>query len=142
MWLKIMILMSVMFVMSSQPMSLIMMMVVMVFFYSLYMYMGSGTFWYSIVLLLVMLSGVMVVFSYMASMSPNNKFELWYSGVVMMMLVSYEFWGWWQVDYTFFSMELWNLVVMVVNEFMVIFLLVIMLMVVWLSGWWNGPVRV
>nr|YP_010026030.1 NADH dehydrogenase subunit 6 [Cyriopagopus hainanus]QOQ36844.1 NADH dehydrogenase subunit 6 [Cyriopagopus hainanus] len=142
MWLKMIVLMSLIFMISTHPMSLVMAMMVIVLMYSLEMYWGSGTFLYSMVLMLVILSGVMVIFTYMASMNPNEKFEFFFVGMMIMLLFSFYWGNEWKIMVTFEMLDMWNSSIMVVNEYLVSFLLVIMFMTIWISGWWYGPLRV
>nr|YP_025746.1 NADH dehydrogenase subunit 6 [Cyriopagopus schmidti]AAP51156.1 NADH dehydrogenase subunit 6 [Cyriopagopus schmidti] len=142
MWLKMIVLMSLIFMISTHPMSLVMAMMVIVLMYSLEMYWSSGTFLYSMVLMLIILSGVMVIFTYMASMNPNEKFEFFFVGMMIMLLFSFYWGNEWKIMVTFEMLDMWNSSIMVVSEYLVSFLLVIMFMTIWISGWWYGPLRV
>nr|ACA62666.1 NADH dehydrogenase subunit 6 [Calisoga longitarsis] len=136
------ILLGIMFVGSSQPMSLVLLLIFVTLSYVLYLYVVMKTFWYSFVIMIVMLSGVLVVFTYMASMSPNEKF-IW-SGISLMILivvflgVLVDGWGY---PLSHVSLKLWDGWTMLVVGWLISFLLVVMLMVIWVSEWGDMAAR-
>nr|YP_009158059.1 NADH dehydrogenase subunit 6 [Carrhotus xanthogramma]AKH36475.1 NADH dehydrogenase subunit 6 [Carrhotus xanthogramma] len=133
------------FVSSMQPMSMISMLILIVLFYSYIMYIVLGGYWFSYALVMVMLSGVLVVFTYMVSLIPNEKFEeynLLYLLIVMMFMVSGYYMWMYQWKFSFISLSLWYSFFSSMNIFMVSFLLLIMLLVVWLSYYGYGAFRV
>lgn len=60
----------------SHPLGIVILFVVVRMLYSLKIYFMLGTFWYRIILILVMIRGIMVVFSYIARIVPNEKFKM------------------------------------------------------------------
>jgi hypothetical protein len=102
------------------------------------------TFWYGNLIILVILSGVLVVFTYMASLSPNEGFFLDYWGLaVFMVLVGAAGLGLeGREDMSLVSIKLWVRVDGRMNLFAVVLLFLAMLVVVWVGSYWRGPIHV
>nr|YP_007474904.1 NADH dehydrogenase subunit 6 [Pholcus phalangioides]AFC77892.1 NADH dehydrogenase subunit 6 [Pholcus phalangioides] len=107
-------------------------------------YMSLLTFWYGNLIMLVILSGVLVVFTYMASLSPNEGFFLDYWGLaVFMVLVGAAGLGLeGSEDMSLVSIKLWVSVDGSMNLFAVVLLFLAMLVVVWVGSYWSGPIHV
>nr|YP_026101.1 NADH dehydrogenase subunit 6 [Habronattus oregonensis]AAT02492.1 NADH dehydrogenase subunit 6 [Habronattus oregonensis] len=139
------VLLGMLFVSSIQPMFMISSMIMIVLLYSYMIYISMGGYWFSYALIMVMLSGVLVVFTYMVSLLPNEMFEnynfVYMVGMMILLLGGYfmviygEKWG-------VVSLNLWLSYVGMFNIFMVSFLLSIMLMVVWMSYMGYGALRI
>nr|UXF58265.1 NADH dehydrogenase subunit 6 [Philodromus sp.] len=134
-----------MFLISSmQPMFMITMMIMIVIVYSYYIYLSMMSYWFSYILVMVMLSGVLVVFTYMITLIPNEVFEN-YNLLYMCMFIFFGFIGF---DYVFFfsnevvGLIIWNSLLGFLNIFVLVFLFLIMLMVVWFSYLSEGAVRI
>nr|YP_009058796.1 NADH dehydrogenase subunit 6 [Selenops bursarius]AIM52662.1 NADH dehydrogenase subunit 6 [Selenops bursarius] len=135
---------SVFFVSSVQPMFMVSSLIMLVLIYSYVVYNVMGGYWFSYMLMMVMMSGVLVVFTYMVSLSPNESFEnynLVYVFIFMVFAVS-EFSYIYGKNMSFLSLVLWNSYFGIFNLFMVSFLLSVMLIVVWLSCKNDGAMRV
>nr|YP_009107079.1 NADH dehydrogenase subunit 6 [Oxytate striatipes]AIT96926.1 NADH dehydrogenase subunit 6 [Oxytate striatipes] len=139
-----MFLMGVFFVISFQPLFMVSSLILITLMYSYLIYKITGTFWFSYILLMVMMSGVLVVFTYMVSLIPNESFEIYslmfFFSFLMMMLLNFNFF--FLSDMSFISMNLWMTELSYMNLFLVSFLLVIMLLVVYMSYMEEGAFRV
>nr|AWN56283.1 NADH dehydrogenase subunit 6 [Goeldia sp. DPP-2018] len=134
----------ILFVGSVQPIMFMFGLMMVVLFYSFCVYLGMGSYWFSYGLVMVILSGVMVVFMYFLSFIPNEKFELYSMNLMMVfvvfMIVGVDVVMMW--DESFVSINLWDFWYSMVNVFLVIVLLVMMVIVVWLSNVNEGAIRV
>nr|YP_010219076.1 NADH dehydrogenase subunit 6 [Phoneutria boliviensis]UBY46229.1 NADH dehydrogenase subunit 6 [Phoneutria boliviensis] len=142
--LSLMFLLGVMFIMSMQPVFMVSMLIVITFVYSYMIYKVVGTFWFSYVLLMVMLSGVLVVFTYMVTLCPNESFEV-YSLVVMflfMVLFVVGIFFMYELDFSIITVNLWISYLGMMSLFLVGFLFCIMLLVVSLSYVNDGALRI
>nr|YP_009655376.1 NADH dehydrogenase subunit 6 [Epeus alboguttatus]QCL18093.1 NADH dehydrogenase subunit 6 [Epeus alboguttatus] len=132
------------FVSSVQPMFMVSSLILIVMIYSLYMYMMIGNYWFSYALMMVMLSGVLVVFTYMVSLIPNTSFEN-YNIIYIMGMLMFMMGGMYMMIYmekgSYISLNLWSSFISMFNIFMISFLLGIMLIVVWLSYLSYGAMR-
>nr|QNV12127.1 NADH dehydrogenase subunit 6 [Amaurobius fenestralis] len=139
-----MILMGILFMSSIQPMMMIMSLIIISMMYSLYIYMSMGSFWFSYLLLLVMLSGVLVVFTYMVSLFPNESFEMYNLLIIMMMCVFSLYWIYdmFGMDYSYISLNMWFFYMGIFSVCLVSFLLMVMVMVVWMSYLNEGAIYV
>nr|YP_009058783.1 NADH dehydrogenase subunit 6 [Plexippus paykulli]AIM52649.1 NADH dehydrogenase subunit 6 [Plexippus paykulli] len=138
------VVLGIFFVSSVQPMFMISSLILIVLMYSYIVYIMIGGYWFSYALMMVMLSGVLVVFTYMVSLIPNESFES-YNLMYMMGMLLLLMGGYYILMYDFkggmLSLSLWMTLVSVFNMFMVSFLLSIMLVVVWLSYMEYGALR-
>nr|YP_010460113.1 NADH dehydrogenase subunit 6 [Lycosa singoriensis]UUC05160.1 NADH dehydrogenase subunit 6 [Lycosa singoriensis] len=141
--MMLMFLFGVFFVMSMQPVFMVSMLIIITLFYSFFIFEVIGSYWFSYLLLLVMLSGVLVVFTYMVSLIPNESFEVF--GMVFMFFFMFffvEYFNVFKVNMGFVSMSLWESYLGMFSLFLISFLLVVMFLVVLLSSMNIGSVRV
>nr|AJR33123.1 NADH dehydrogenase subunit 6 [Cyrtophora moluccensis] len=139
------VMLGVMFILSTQPMMVISSLILTVLVYSIYLYWNLSSFWFSYMLILVLMSGVLVVFTYMMSVLPNEGFEV--SSLVMLVLgvvfmTKYSGYDEYFMDMSMGSMKIWMSMTLVISVFLVIYLLVMMVMVVWLSMLEKGAIRI
>lgn len=73
--MKISILLGVIFVVSIQPLVIIRIILIIVLLYSLDIYYESIRFWFGYILILIVLRGVLVIFTYVIRLIPNESFE-------------------------------------------------------------------
>nr|YP_010904385.1 NADH dehydrogenase subunit 6 [Heteropoda venatoria]WCS92213.1 NADH dehydrogenase subunit 6 [Heteropoda venatoria] len=142
--MSMVLLLGVMFVSGIQPIFMVSSLIVIVFLYSLYVWSFMGSYWFSYVLIMVMLSGVLVVFTYMVSLIPNEVFETYnlvFLVMFMLMMVG-GFYSMYFLDKGFVSFNLWISYLGMFSLYLVIYLLGIMIMVVWISNLNEGAVRV
>nr|WIM51599.1 NADH dehydrogenase subunit 6 [Corythalia opima] len=141
----VVVVLGMLFIGSIQPMFMISMLILIVVMYSYIIYSVMGGYWFSYAMVMVMLSGVLVVFTYMVSLIPNESFEsynlLYMMGLVMFLVEMYYMWMY-DLKWGLMSLELWMSYFSVFNVFMVGFLLCIMLVVVWLSYIGCGALRI
>nr|QHH25552.1 NADH dehydrogenase subunit 6 [Leucauge celebesiana] len=133
----------IMFLLGAQPILLMGLLIMLVFIYSFNIYMVAGNFWFSYIFMLVMLSGVLVLFSYMLSLIPNMELEF---GSMYLVLV-FLFMGYLinnnyyvHSDYSDLSIFMW-MPMMNMMTFFFFFLFGMMIVVVWLSMMDMGSIR-
>nr|YP_009131530.1 NADH dehydrogenase subunit 6 [Argyroneta aquatica]AIL95164.1 NADH dehydrogenase subunit 6 [Argyroneta aquatica] len=139
------IVLSVMFLGSMQPIMMVLSLIFILLLYSLFLYKLMVSFWYSYALVMVMLSGVFVIFTYMASLSPNEGFEI-YSLIFLVLFMVIVFLNKKVVIISlisdFVSLNLWVAYLGLFSLFLVVLLLSVMVMVVWVSMKAKGALRV
>lgn len=138
----VIVIIGVIFIIIAQPIRLVMLLILVTLFYSLEIFREKITFWFRFIIMIVMIRGVLVVFSYIARLSPDERFEIKWIGIIVFFLIWFyrkEHWG---ESESFCSLKLWEESVINVNLFMVRFLLVIIVAVVWVRGWIAGAIRV
>lgn len=143
-FLKIVILLGLMFVRRYQPIILVLRIIILTFLYSLYYYLYIGRFWYRYILLLIMLRGVLVIFTYIVRIIPNERFEiirLFYGGILVFFLMAMEGHFFIFKD-LYIGVVLWQFRIFWVNLFLILFLLVVIIIVVWITLLERIPVRV
>lgn len=69
--------MGVFFLIRSQPVFIVGVLILITLLYSIYIYILMGRYWFRYALVMVMLRGVMVVFIYMVRLFPNESFEIY-----------------------------------------------------------------
>nr|QHH25571.1 NADH dehydrogenase subunit 6 [Argiope ocula] len=143
--MKMVVMLGVMFVLSIQPMMVISSLIFTVLLYAMFLYWNVGSFWFSYMIILVLMSGVLVVFTYMMSVLPNESFEV--SSLVMLVLgiiMMYKYSGFeeFMSNISLGSMKIWGNLTLVWSMFLVLYLLVVMIMVVWVSMMEKGAVRI
>nr|YP_010310358.1 NADH dehydrogenase subunit 6 [Paramarcius puncticeps]UMY75893.1 NADH dehydrogenase subunit 6 [Paramarcius puncticeps] len=79
--------MSLSFMWMKTPISMGVMIIMQTVIISLICGMQLGTFWMSYIIMIVMLSGMLVLFIYMASIASNQKFNLHTSMYLLMMII-------------------------------------------------------
>jgi len=60
-----------------QPVFIVRRLIVITLFYSFFIYKIIGSYWFRYLLLLVILRGVLVIFTYIVSLIPNESFEIY-----------------------------------------------------------------
>nr|YP_009172240.1 NADH dehydrogenase subunit 6 [Hypsosinga pygmaea]ALF36397.1 NADH dehydrogenase subunit 6 [Hypsosinga pygmaea] len=143
--MKMIIMMGMLFMLSNQPMMIIGSLIFIVLLYSLLLYWMFSSFWFSYMVILVMMSGVLVIFSYMMSILPNESFEI--SGLLFLFLeifliyktnYSSEF----VQDVSLEGVKIWWNCSLMYSLFLVMYLLLMMVMVVWISLMERGAIRI
>nr|AIT76181.1 NADH dehydrogenase subunit 6 [Pirata subpiraticus] len=139
----LMFLFGTLFVMSLQPVFMVSSLIIITLVYSYFIFKMIGSYWFSYLLLLVMLSGVLVVFTYMVSLIPNESFEVYMMVVVFFFMFFFmKSYSEYSVNMGFVSINLWESYLGMFSLFLISFLLVVMFLVVMLSNMNMGSVRV
>lgn len=134
----------ILFVIRLQPVFIIRRIIFITFIYSLYIYIELGSYWFSYLLLIVILSGVLVVFTYIITLIPNERFEI--TGLLFIIIfifiyvIKYK-----EIFYNDIRLErvnLWNTYLGIFNIFLVRLLLLVILIVVFLSNIHYGSFRI
>lgn len=142
--MKILIMLGVVFVWGVQPLYIIIRMVLVVLRYSLYIYYVIGRYWFRYIIILVILRGVMVLFSYIVSLSPNHRFEM--GGLILVVIFIYlvyfynDLFNMYEIC-ELNCLDLWLGIRFFITYF-VLFLLRIIVLVVWVRSYCLGRLRV
>lgn len=102
-------------------------------------------YWFRYVLVLVILRGVLVVFTYIVRLIPNERFERFnlLRIIVLLFMIMGRYYIWiYELKFGFISLTLWITFFGIFNIFMIGFLLIIILMVVWLRYIGRGAIRI
>lgn len=112
--------------------------------YSFFLFIFIGVYWFRYALVIVMLRGVLVVFTYIVRLFPNERFEIY--SIIYIILFMFLFFRRGYIVYggdcRIVSINLWVRYVSMFNLFLVVFLLRIMLIVIWVRELSEGAVRV
>lgn len=134
----------ILFVITLQPVFIVRRLIIITFIYSFFIFNGVGSYWFRYLLLIVILRGVLVVFTYMVTLIPNERFEIYQLMLafllILMFIVKWDFF--YGFEMSFLTLNLWNRYIGVFNLFLVRFLLVVILLVVLLRGINYGSFRV
>lgn len=140
-----MILMGLIFIRRMQPIFIVRSLILIVLLYSYMIYIIMGSYWFRYALVIVILRGVLVVFTYMVRLIPNERFEnynlLYMIGVIIFLIGRFYVWIY-DLKMGIISLNLWRRFFGIFNIFIVIVLLRIMLVVVWLRYIGFGALRV
>lgn len=134
----------ILFVIRLQPVFIVRRLIFITFVYSFFIFISRGTYWFGYLLLIVILRGVLVVFTYMVTLIPNESFEIYHLIIVFLLILILVV----KLDFSFFfemrflTLNLWISYLGVFNLFLITFLLVIILLVVLLRGINLGSFRV
>lgn len=132
------------FLIRLQPVFMVSVLIVITFIYCYIIYEFIGTFWFRYVLLMVILRGVIVVFTYIITLIPNESFEI-YSLVIFFFIIVIFVVGLLEVyenDFRIVSVNLWNRCFRMMILFLVRFLLGVILLVVSLRYMSDGAFRI
>lgn len=134
----------VFFVIRFQPLFIVRRLILIRLFYSFIIYKIVGTFWFRYILLIVILRGVLVVFTYIARLIPNESFEVYrliiFFSIVVIILVGFDFFYF--KDIRIIRINLWVTFLRILNLILISFLLVIILLVVYVRYIEEGAFRV
>lgn len=130
----------------SQPFLIVISLIVVSLMYSIIIYYFISRFWFRYILLLVILTGVLVLFSYISRIIPNESFEiikLVYLSVLFLIICLFFF----KIEFFYIeddrikSTNLWEISISLFNLYLIFFLFIIIVMVVWLVKLKRGAVR-
>lgn len=139
------VLLGIFFISRIQPIFMIRILILIVLAYSYLIYFVLGGYWFGYALIIVMLRGILVVFTYIVSLIPNDRFEE-YNLLYIFRLIIFTIGG----SYIFIyynkfrriSLILWGSFFRNFNIFIVRFLLLIILLTVWLRYFGYGALRI
>lgn len=144
--MKIVFVIRFLFIWSVQPFLIIIRIIILTLLYSLLVYYFIKRYWYAYMLVLVIIRGVLVLFSYFIRLISNVKFEL-LSFVYIRIFLFFVFLFkinkdvFFIDDFSFISFKFWERIIGLYNIYLVLFLLIIIVMVVWLRNLNIGAVR-
>lgn len=144
--MKIIIMLGIIFVWNIQPYIIIIRLILITLVYSMFIYIRIGSFWNRYILMLVLISGVLVLFRYIARLIPNERFEylklLYIRIIIYLIFISkYIYLYIYKLDVRIYLLKMWKMSVNLYNIYLVLFLLRIIIMVVWLRSIDGGAVR-
>lgn len=143
--MKIIIILGVLFILRIQPIIIIRRLIFTVLIYSLYLFWYLRRFWFSYIIVLVLIRGVLVVFTYIISVLPNESFEVSRLIVLVFRIVliyKNKFHEEIIQDIRLGRIKIWERITIILRLFLVIYLLFIMVMVVWVGIIERGAVRI
>lgn len=143
--LILIVILGLIFIRRMQPIFIVRSLILIVLIYSYIIYIIIGRYWFRYALIIVILRGVLVVFTYMVSLIPNERFEnynlLYMIGVIIFIVGRFYVWSY-DLKYGVIRLNLWRNFFRIFNIFMVSFLLTIILIVVWFRYIGCGALRV
>lgn len=144
--MKIIIILGLIFVWRVQPYFIIIRIIIITMGYSIFIYYKMDRYWCRYILILVIIRGVLILFTYIARLIPNERFEyirLIYVRlfICIFIIIGIKFERGYFEDMRIIILKIWEVLVRLYNLYFVIFLLIIMLMVVWLRNFGEGAVR-
>lgn len=139
-----MFLLGIIFTMRLQPIFIVRILILITLLYSYMIYRTIGSFWFRYILLIVILRGVLVVFTYIVVLIPNESFEV-YNLIILfsfIVLVIVEFIDNYILDYGIIRINVWVTYLGIITLFITGFLLIVILLVVSLSYINDGALRI
>lgn len=137
--------MGFLFVGRLQPMFIVRRLILIILFYSYVVNIFIGGYWFRYALIIVILRGVLVVFTYIVRLIPNERFErynlLYLLGIIIFVIRGYYIYIY-NYKLRLYRIRLWGSYISIFNIFIVIFLLIIILIVVWFSYIGRGALRI
>lgn len=132
-----------MFIMRLQPVFIVRRLIIITLFYSFFIYKVIGSYWFRYLLLLVMLRGVLVVFTYIVSLIPNENFEIY--GIIFVFIFMFffiKYYNIFNINIGFITLDLWESYLGIFSLFLISFLLTIIFLVVLLRDINLGSIRI
>lgn len=127
-----------------QPIIIITIIIIVVLVYSYYVYQSIIGYWFCYILVIVILRGVLVIFTYITSLIPNELFEnyniIYIYIFLIIRLMSYEYIL--SEINELISLIIWSSWYGILNIFIVSFLFIIILIIVWFRYRNQGAIRV
>lgn len=144
-FLKLALMLGVIFVLSIQPIIIISRLIMVVLIYSFYLYWNLREFWFRYIIVLVLMRGVLVVFTYIIRVLPNERFEV--SRLVILILgfvliYKGEVYDEFIQNMRIGRIKIWSGISLIVRLFLIIYLLFIIVIVVWLRIIERGAIRI
>nr|AUJ21356.1 NADH dehydrogenase subunit 6 [Tetragnatha sp. Rapa Nui] len=134
-----------MIVWGSHPLLMMGGLVILVLMVLLYLYYNLMSFWVGYLLVLVMLSGILVIFSYMLSLIPNLAFEEFnlFMPLLLFIFAGYSiFENFYMGDMSMFVYMIWWGELSFMTFYLVSLLLLLMVIVLFLSIMGSGSLRI
>lgn len=110
------------------------------------------SFWYSYILILIFLGGILILFIYVASIAANEKFSQTFRSVPIIFILSIIL-AWFTVKHTkwaFKSLSLqrapsyswiYSSPITITSSFLIIYLFIVLVAIVKITKWWGGSIR-
>lgn len=141
----ILILLTIIFIGRSQPIIIVIRLIFITLFYSYWVMKLIMRFWFRYALIMVMLSGVFVIFIYMASLIPNEEFEIYGIGIFIIfifIIVVWKYGGVGEEILEWVRLNLWLSYLGGVLVFLGVVLFIVILIVIWVRCKGGRALRV
>lgn len=143
--LILIVLLGMLFIMRIQPIFIVRRLILIVLIYSYLLYIIMEGYWFGYALVMVILRGVLVVFTYIVRLVPNERFEsynlVYIIGIIILLIEGFYVWIY-DFKYRIITLRLWNNFFSIFNIFIISFLLIIILIVVWFRYIGYGALRI
>lgn len=142
--IKLIFLLRTLFIIRLQPVFIVSILIMVRFLYSYIIYIIGGRYWFRYVLLIVILRGVLVVFTYIITLVPNENFEVYNLVMIFIFMIfiilvySYDY----EIDIRLITLNLWVRCLGIFRLFVISFLLGVIILVVKLRYLNDGSFRV
>lgn len=141
--MKIIVVLGILFVGRYQPIIIIFRIILLTLFLAYYVYISVGRFWYRYIILLVMLRGVLILFTYIVRLLPNERFEILSLAYIRLVCLRVGIFNILRfINFNYDGMKIWWGLIWFLNIFIFIFLLIIIIIVVWLTLLEKVPIRI
>lgn len=141
----ILILLTIIFIGRSQPIIIVIRLIFITLFYSYWVMKLIMRFWFRYALIMVMLSGVFVIFIYIASLIPNEEFEIYGIGIFIIFMFIIVVWkngGVGEEILEWVRLNLWLSYLGGVLVFLGVVLFIVILIVIWVRCKGGRALRV
>lgn len=110
------------------------------------------SFWYSYILILIFLGGILILFIYVASMASNEKFTQTFWAIPIIFILSIAL-SWISVKETKWTLKslsmqripsyswIYSTPIVMVSSFLIIYLFIVLVAIVKITKWWGGSIR-
>lgn len=143
--LILIVIIGLIFIRRIQPIFIVRRLILIILIYSYIIYIVIGGYWFRYALIIVILRGVLVVFTYIVSLIPNERFEnynlLYIVGIIIFIVGRFYIWRY-DIKFGIIRLRLWRRFFRIFNIFIVRLLLTIILIVVWFRYVGYGALRV
>lgn len=134
----------IIFIIRNQPIFIIGVLIIIVVILSLFSYFEINRFWFGYILILTLLRGVLVIFSYVVRLIPNEKFEFLrlvflVLGFIYLFIEDYLIFI--KVDNSFICLLLWEGMLLGYMVYLVIFLLRVIIITIFVRYPQFGALR-
>nr|AML26663.1 NADH dehydrogenase subunit 6 [Ptiliidae sp. BMNH 1274724] len=143
MLLTINLILSLLFLIMKHPLSMGMILIMQTLTITLIMGMMNNTYWFSYLLFLIMIGGMLILFMYMTSIMSNKKFSYFNKKLIILILPGFGMISYINNDFITDSNlnKYLNLPSMFLMFIMIIYLFIIMIAVVKITKFKMGPLR-
>ena len=142
--MEIVIVLGLIFVRRVQPIMIVLRLMIVTLIYSVKIMEIVGRYWFRYMLVLVIMRGILVIFTYIARLIPNEEFEILglVNFIIILILISKKEEFFVIEERRIMSLKIWEVWLLGLNIYLVLYLLIIMVIVVWVGGRGGKSLRV